>query len=126
MPKLKKPLPLDKRDLEKTGESGLSYATILNNGLRTENDALVFPYRNLNNEVNGFARTRPHNPRIINGKEVKYEQPAGSPLRAYIPAECVDAIRDSIADVYLTEGELKSLALAQSGRKAIGLGGVYG
>ena len=79
-------LPVFAEDLANLRASGLTDATIRANGLRTQGGALVFPYCGLDGIVNCFARRRPHVPRVIDGKAVKYEQPKGSPLRAYFPA----------------------------------------
>ncbi len=65
--------------------SGISDSTILANELRTEGDALVFPYRDRDGQVNCFARRRMRTPVMINGKPAKYLQPKGSPLRALFP-----------------------------------------
>jgi hypothetical protein len=121
------PLPVRPRDLENLSASGLTRATIRANGLRTENNALVFPYRDLDGSVNCFARRRPHKPVIgKDGKQVKYLQPKGSPLRAYFPVASLDKLRDCTSPVYLTEGEKKALALSQLGLAAIGIGGIWG
>ncbi len=124
MPKLRKKLLLDQCDIDNLRESGLSDGSIRANKLRTENKALVFPYRNLAGEVNGFARTRPHKPRTFNGKPAKYLQPKGSPVRAYFAADSVVSLRNTGDDIYITEGEKKALILDQLGYAAIGLAGV--
>jgi len=116
---------LDAEDLKNLRESGLTDETIRANKLHTADDAMVIPYRDLQGEVNSFTRTRPHKPRIIKGKKVKYEQPKGSLLRAFYPAECVSKLCDSDTPVYLTEGEKKAMAMAQAGHRVIGLGGVW-
>jgi len=127
MPKAirKTPLPLDSEDLKNLRESGLTDETIRANKLHTADDAMVIPYRDLQGGVNGFTRTRPHKPRVINGKTAKYRQPFGSPVRAYFPANSVSELRDGLGSAIFTEGEKKALALAQEGHTAIGLGGVY-
>jgi hypothetical protein len=144
-------LRVSARDLEDLRGSGLSEETIRANGLYTEEDshelatilnqlpdnprkqiplfciggALVFPYRNLAGEVNGFARAKPHSPRTCKGKPNKYEQPAGQPARAYFPVASLALLRDGVSDVFVTEGEKKALALSQLVLAAIGLGGVW-
>jgi putative DNA primase/helicase len=113
-------------DLANLRESGLSNATIRENRLRTEGNALAFPYRDLNGAVNCFARTRPHDPpRGKNGKQIKYLQPKGSPLRAYFPVASLPKLRETNSPLYITEGEKKALALSQLKVGAIGLGGVW-
>ena len=112
-------------DLANLRASGLTDETIRCNGLRTENGTLVFPYCNLNGKWDGFARTRPHNPRVRDGKAVKYEQPKGVPPRAHFPVSCISAIRRGQGPIYVTEGEKKSMALSQHGLPAVGLGGTW-
>lgn len=112
-------------DLENLRGSGLTDATIRANRLRTEDGALVFPYRDLEGEVNCFARIRLHSPDYIGGKEVRYRQPKGTPLRAYFPAASLPLLRDYQSSIYITEGEKKALALSQLGLAAIGLGGIW-
>ncbi len=124
------PVPLGKllvcdADLKNLRSSGLTDATIRANRLRTEGGDLVFPYRDLDGTVNCFARRRPHVPRVVNGKEAKYEQPPGSSLRAYFPAGSVGKLRDGESPVYITEGEKKALALSQLDLAAVGIGGTY-
>jgi putative DNA primase/helicase len=111
--------------LENLLASGLSNSTIRVNGLRTENGALVFPYRDLDGRVNCFARRRPHRPRVVEGKPVKYEKPKGSDLRAYFPAASLEKLRDGVSNVFITEGEKKTLALSQLGLAAVGIGGIW-
>ncbi len=123
MPKVT-PLSVDAHDLANLRESGLKDSTIRANGLRTEGSALIFPYRNLDGEVNCFCRIRPHEPRVIDGRTAKYVQPKGSPVRAYFPKESLDNLREAGTSILITEGEKKALKLAQEGYAAIGLGGV--
>lgn len=118
-------LPVCESDLTNLRASGLTDSTIWTNRLRTEAGALVFPYRDLDGNVNCFARRRPHAPSVIGGKLAKYIQPPGSPLRAYFPAASLDRLRDGVSTVYVTEGEKKALALSQFGLAAVGIGGVW-
>ncbi|MGE3803391.1 MAG: DUF3854 domain-containing protein [Gemmataceae bacterium] len=143
MPRIAK-LPWEP-DLQDLRGSGLSNATIVRNGIRTTFDAdeifsllgcgpnsqaalggLLIPYRNLKGEVNCFARMKPHNPvKDAKGRVAKYLSPKDSGLRAFFPAECVDDLREGGGAVDITEGEKKALALAQIGRTAVGLGGIW-
>lgn len=137
-------LPLCKSDLDNLRESGLTDQTIRENQLRTEHDSarlsrilnrgeeaycclggLVFPYRNLDGELDGFARVRPHVPRKKGGKPVKYELPVGEPPRAYYPFSSLAKLRDGRSPVFITEGEKKALALSQLGLAAVGIGGIW-
>lgn len=123
MPKL--PLSLCTPDLDMLRESGLTDETIRANNIRTNGDRLAFPYRNLDGTSMNFIRYRLHVPRIANGKPVKYDQPAGSRPRAYFPSASLPLLRDGEGDIYITEGEKKSLALSQLQVAAIGIGGVW-
>jgi hypothetical protein len=111
--------------LENLRASGLIDATIWANGLRTEEDCLVFPYRDLDGAVNCFARRRLHKPKVIDGKQVRYIQPKGSALRGYFPIASLTKLRDGEDPVYITEGEKKALALSQLGLAAVGIGGIW-
>lgn len=129
MPSISKkrdPGNLCESDRKQMDDSGLTSETIEQNRIKTENGALVFPYCDLEGRYNGFARTRPHKPRKDSkGKVVKYEQPKGTPPRAYFPAASLPIIKQPLSPIFITEGEKKALALAQNGIGAIGLGGVY-
>src|SRR5262245_57908238 len=107
------PLPVIDTDLPNLRKSGIAAETLRSNKLRTEAGALVIPYRDLDGKVNGFARRRPHDPPIIDGKPAKYLQPTGSPLRAYFPAASCLRLLDGMSAVYITEGEKKAMALSQ-------------
>lgn len=122
----KQPMSVSAADLANLHKSGLRDETIRLARLRTANGALEFPYFDLNGKVNCFARRRPHVPRKgKDGKPIKYEQPAGSPVRAYLAPATLPKLRDGKSAVYITEGEKKALALSQIGLPAIGLGGVW-
>jgi hypothetical protein len=133
-----------RQDLDTLRASGLTDETIRENELYTEPDpakvaailkhghgeaytqgGLVFPYRDLKGSGDGYARVRPHTPRTRNGKPVKYEQPADAPCRAYFPKASLDLLRDGAAP-FITVGEKKALALAQTGKAAVGIGGAWG
>jgi hypothetical protein len=142
---------LCEKDLEDLRASGLTDQTIFQNELRTETDpvklaeilnrlperppkqikefcrrgALLFPYRDLEGNVNCYARAKPHEPRTADGKPVKYESPVGSELRAYFPEASLPLLNDGKSPVYVTEGEKKALALAQLGLAAVGIGGIW-
>jgi putative DNA primase/helicase len=134
-------------DLANLRESGLTDETILENGFctLTADDGpmiarvlkcdemaqpclggLWMPYHDLYGKPTGFGRLRPHCPRKDkNGKPIRYEQPRGEPSHAYVPVSSAPLLRDGDEPTYLTEGEKKAAAIAQIGRAAIGLGGVW-
>lgn len=129
------------RDFSNLRASGLKPETWKLNGLYTENDpraigrilkwkgagssgGLVIPYRSLAGELTGFARVRPHEPRMRNGKLVKYENPVGDCNHAYFPVASLEKLRDGESPIFVTEGEKKALALSQLHLAAIGISGV--
>jgi hypothetical protein len=129
--------------LQELRASGLSDKTIYESGVCTETDrskltrilkrkylpfdseALVYRYFT-GDTPNCYVRVKPLNPRDDErGKTVKYESPDKIPPRAYIPPRTYRLIREGTDSIYITEGEKKTLALAQLGLPAIGLGGVW-
>lgn len=139
--KLDQPTKLIPGDLTNLAESGISKATARANGIYSCTDTanvaellnrrdiglkgLVFPYTRLDGSRDGFVRIRPHNPRQLEGKEIKYEQPIDSELRAYFPDASLPLLNDGESPILITEGEKKALALSQLGFAAIGLGGIW-
>jgi hypothetical protein len=80
----------------------------------------------LTGQVDGFVRKRLHVPRQDrDGKSVRYEQPAGTPLRAYFPPASLGQLRDGESPIFVTEGEKKALALSQLGVASVGIGGIW-
>jgi hypothetical protein len=79
--------------------------------------ALCFPYQD-----GEFARIKlfPF-PSVFDsrGKPMKYSQPPNTSARLYIPFPVTDG------DVYLCEGEKKTLAAYQAGCNVVGIGGVW-
>ncbi len=124
--------------------SGLSDATIQAAGLYSETDlgrltrilcwnnvprkmspSLVFPYFGIDG-ANGYCRIKPDDPRVCQGKPVKYESPKGRPNQAYLPPGNRCRIDDGQEMLLVTEGEKKTLALDQAGFVTVGLVGVWG
>ncbi|HXT60181.1 MAG TPA: phage/plasmid primase, P4 family, partial [Pirellulales bacterium] len=87
--------------------------------------AIVYPYHRADGS-NGYSRIKPDHPRTVNKKPVKYESPKGQPNEVYIPAGTFAALENPLAELFVTEGEKKSLAADQAGFPCIGLVGVYG
>jgi len=142
----KSPLPVCKEDLDNLRASGLTDETIRDNALYTEFNAgkissilkwnhsngrcldggLVFRYRDLQTEkLNGYARVRPHRPRIKDGKPVKYEAPVAEPNHVYIPKAGIRKIKDGKSPILIVEGEKKGLLLSQHGYAVIAIPGVW-
>jgi hypothetical protein len=129
-------LPHHRDDLHR---SGLSDRTIAENKLRSVvnrseiveilgwdpgdiGPALAFKFRHPDSSFNGFQRIKPDRPRPAGGK---YEQPLHAGSRAYFTLRACEAIHTPGAMLVVTEGEKKSLAIAQCGYAAIGLTGVW-
>jgi hypothetical protein len=81
---------------------------------------LVFEYDKTFSRVKLF-------PPLCDGdrREIKYLQPFGSPVRAYIPPSVREILADPTRSLCITEGEKKSLKLTQDGFPCLGLGGVW-
>jgi putative DNA primase/helicase len=125
-------------------ESGLTDATILAAGIRSETSpdklaillgwrkprkgmapAIVYPFVGADG-ANGYYRVRPDTPRLSAGKPVKYESPRERPNQVYLPPGVARVLDDPTIELVITEGEKKSLAITQDGPPCIGLVGVYG
>lgn len=89
---------------------------------------LVIPYFGVDGTPTGFARLKPDKPRKDKKKEnkvIKYEGPAGTPNRAYIPPGTRVALADPNVLLLFTEGEKKGAAADQHGFACVALGGVW-
>jgi hypothetical protein len=85
-----------------------------------DTSGLVIPYPN----ADGYRRVRLFPPlTTADGREQKFGQPIGSPVRLYIPPGL--SLDQPDAALFIIEGELKALALWQIGFPAVALGGVY-
>jgi hypothetical protein len=87
---------------------------------------LCFPFRDRGGNDTGHVMVKPDQPRQKNGKAVKYESPAGKPLRVYIPPNTRAALADPSVPLLLTEGMKKAAKADQEGFACLGLVGVYG
>lgn len=86
---------------------------------------LCFPFPAAAGEA-PYATVKPDRPRTKGDKPVKYESPAGRPLRAYVPPGTRAALADPSAPLVVTEGVKKALKADQEGFPCVGLAGVYG
>ena len=96
-------------------------------GRDPRSECLVIPYRDLANpeKIRGY-RFRLDEPMIgKDGKAIRYLTPAGASNLLYFPPKTIERLKSSESVIY-TESALKALALAQRGRLAVGLNGVYG
>ncbi len=83
---------------------------------------LVIPYEG----CDGFARVRLFPPiKNSDGKEQKFGQCVGSPVRLYVPVGVRDILSEPERTINIIEGEVKALALTQAGFPAVALGGVW-
>lgn len=134
---------LEQRHLDELRASGLSDETIEASGIYSVSDTEIakilkwqpkdfnwgtgfaIPYPSRNGDAS-YARIKldfsRHN---RNGKAIKYESPAKSKTRAYIPDAVHNALRDPTAEVVITEGCKKCLCIIQHGWTCIGLPGVW-
>lgn len=90
----------------------------------------VIPYFNRVGDRNGFYRYRFLDKLLIDGKEVKYSQPADKTPEAYFSPlfpwkKYLASMTGAERRLLLTEGENKGSAGAKLGLPVIGLGGVY-
>jgi hypothetical protein len=69
---------------------------------------------------------RPDTPRLVEGKPLKYDQLAGSPVRLDCPPRCRPHLSNPDIPLWITEGLRKDDSLASRVACAIGLSGVYG
>ncbi len=84
--------------------------------------ALVFPYPG----TDGFPRLKIFPPQQDeDGHTIKYLQPKGSGVRLYVLPQVRGVLNDPTLPLYMTEGEKKAALLAQVGKMAVGLGGIW-
>ena len=129
---------LTKNHLDDLRGSGLTDETIATLGFHSADEievheilgfnagpGLVFPYSRFG-EREFFARVKPDDPPVIEGKTPKYLSPKGRGLRLYIPPASQEALNDPTTRILMTEGEKKAAKADQEGFPTIGLGGIYG
>ncbi len=116
---------LDAFDQAVLRDRGVSTETARRNRLCTHRGNLVIPYGDLSGQYDGYALRRPHRPLVRDGKAIKYLAPSGHPSRLYIPVECRTGVLDPAAELLLTEGPLKALALVQAGFVGVAVQGVW-
>jgi hypothetical protein len=137
------PDPLAPNHLEQLGTgSGLSRATIDARGYRTVTvkaelkrlgfsekqcrvPALLVPICGIDGDIVNY-QIRPDDPRISDGKPLKYESPLGSRVRIDVPPCVRSSLGDPSVSLWITEGSKKADAAAQRGLCCISLVGVWG
>lgn len=86
--------------------------------------ALVVPMYSPDGETTGL-QVRPDNPRIRDGKPVKYETPEEARSILDVHPRMQDVIRDPETELWVTEGIKKADALTSRGLCTVGLIGVH-
>ncbi len=88
------------------------------------NLALIQPVHTPNGRV-GLHTMRPHVPRVVGGKERKYEQPAGAKMAIDSPPRCHKDLKNPKIPLVWTEGQKKADAAASRGICVADLIGVW-
>ncbi|MEN6356545.1 MAG: DUF3854 domain-containing protein [Armatimonadota bacterium] len=86
--------------------------------------ALLLPIRSVLGEIVNY-QIRPNQPRIRDGKAVKYETPAKSKLALDVPPSCLRHLSDPNVPLFITEGVRKADSAASRGICCIDLLGVW-
>src|SRR5829696_8774063 len=86
--------------------------------------ALVVPMYSPSGELTTH-QIRPDAPREIDGKAVKYETPAKSPLRLDVHSTQAERVKDPSVPLWVVEGVKKGDSLVSRGRCAVALQGVW-
>src|SRR4051794_2479600 len=87
--------------------------------------ALVIPIHGLDGELVGY-QGRPDQPRVVDGKPLKYESPAGTTTLLDVPPGARDRARRSSAPLWITEGARKADSAVSRGLVCVSLPGVWG
>jgi hypothetical protein len=86
--------------------------------------SLVIPIRGIDGEIVSY-QARPDQPRIVDGRPVKYESPAGSTAVLDVPTGHGKAVRSSTGALWITEGARKADAAVTAGLVCVSLPGVW-
>ena len=76
--------------------------------------ALLLPIHTVNGEI-GTYQIRPDEPRIRDGRPVKYETPHGTRMILDVPPSVLSQLQDPAYPLYITEGVRKADAAAGAG-----------
>jgi hypothetical protein len=89
--------------------------------------AMLFPFPNPAGGFMDHVRMKVFPPLTdADGHGVRYLQPSGSGVRLYFALSCLREVCEGTDDLWLCEGEKKTLAVAQLGLPAVGLCGIEG
>lgn len=86
--------------------------------------ALVIPMHTVDGNV-GSYQIRPHQPRLMNGKPVKYESPKGGTNLIDVPPLVRPLLAQSQTPLWVTEGVKKADSAAAHGLACVALAGVW-
>ena len=86
--------------------------------------ALLIPIWNVHGEI-ALYQTRADEPRIVNGKPIKYESPRGSRMVLDVPPSVLPRLPDPAVPLFVTEGTRKADAAASVGLCCIEVIGVW-
>lgn len=86
--------------------------------------ALVIPVISVYGET-AFWQLRPDEPRVVKGRVLKYESPAGAGMAIDVPPSTRPQLGNARGTLWITEGVRKADALASIGLRAVALLGVW-
>ena len=86
--------------------------------------ALVIPIWSAAGERAGY-QARPDDPRMLDGKSIKYETPRGATMHLDVPPRARPGIRDPAQPLFVTEGVRKADAAVSRGLCCLALLGVW-
>jgi hypothetical protein len=86
--------------------------------------ALLIPLHDVFGELAGY-QMRPDNPRVVEGRNMKYESRLGQKMVLDVPKRVHPHIGDPTRPLVVTEGPLKADALVSAGLDAVALLGVW-
>jgi hypothetical protein len=136
-------MSLDSEHLADLRRSGLSDDTIqlahvrslppgelsrLGRPFKAVRSAMEFQYHTADGTLNGYRRLKLFPPAADGkGHHIRYYQEPGTSPHLYYAPQVIwsDIVPDPTKPVVITEGEKKTLALAQLGLAALGIGGVW-
>jgi hypothetical protein len=106
-----------------SGNRNLLAATKIAKAVHKSNGLLI-PLRRIDGEIGGY-QYRPDNPRVIDGKEQKYESEWRKPPMIDFPPGVAERFQDRGTPIWITEGVKKGDAGACAGLAVVDLAGVW-